>query len=152
MSHNKVFVSNLNKLLKINKELFFGDVIYSSAKYLLFIKELANKLFKSKNMEQIKLPVLDSWVDKGVSTKYGVLITQFEPSFVVENGDAHFFAVAVDENANYKVFTLEVANINQKIHNFEFCEYDVNGKRTLLASNLSLSLHAFGSALYDALK
>lgn len=152
MSHNKAFVTSLNKLIKLNKELFCSEVIYSLEKYLLFVKELANKLFESRNMQQIELPILDNWADKGVSTKYGVLITQFKPTFVVENGDAHFFAIAVDENANYRVFALEVVNVNQTIQNFEFCEYGVNGTRTVLASNLSLSLHAFGSALYDVLK
>lgn len=152
MSHNKIFVSNLNRLLKINKDLFFGEIIYSSEKYLFFIKELANKFFESAGLEQIELPILDCWADKGVSTKYGVLITQFDPMFVKENQDAHFFAIAVDENANYKVFSLEVVNANQEIQTFEFCEYDESGNRNVIKSNLSLSLYAFGSAIYDVLK
>ena len=152
MTHNKVFITNLLNGLYKNIDPFLDKAYTDDATYISFMNGLANAIYRKLKMTEISLPIISSGVDFRKSTKYVADINRFDSSFVLEDGDAYFFSVAVDEKENLRVFTYELGHDNQNNIVYEFCEYFTNGTRKVLSKNKYLTKEHFASELLKVLK
>lgn len=152
MTHNKVFITNLYKGLSDNMDEYLAKAFKSNENYASFMNSLANVIFKKMGMPKERLPITTVAVDPQQSTGYVIALTYFDSAFVKEPQDAYFFAVALDDDINMRIFDYELDVDSNKNRIYSFCEYSLNGSRKVLKTARVLSEQQFAKGLYSALK
>ncbi len=150
MTHNSIFVKNLAKGVKLNRELLFNNAIYNSNDFVHFLNDLAGLIYDSAGLICVELPITNIVVDRAKSTNYAVVIVEFNPGFVEGNGDSYYFALAFTKSGQARVFSFELENTQNPT--YAFCEYNQKGERKVYNVVSTLNVNCFSSHLYDILK
>lgn len=152
MTHNKIFITNLLNGLYKNIDVYLEKSFKNDATYISFMKGLANAIYKKAKVQEIDLPISVVGVDFQESTPYVMAISNFNDSFVTALHDAYYFAVAIDDYENLRVFDFELDVDNNKNTIYSICEYLKDGTRKVLDTAQLLTKAQFVGSLYRILK
>lgn len=151
-THNSFFINNLALSLTKNKDLFVKKGLGTDTNYNAFMNSLANAMFKKEKMVAAQLPIIKTTIDWAKSTKYYMLLTQFESSFVTARYDSYYLAVVFDKKYNFRVFSYELDYDSNNNIIYSICEHTKEGKRIVIDTCEGLRFTKFGSVLFNVLK